>query len=84
MHQLTIGHGRAAVVVSRHADLAAARRALLRYVVAADYYLWPVAHPSAPARYELLDLGDPDEPPARRDPRIAGTATIIELPAAAP
>lgn len=82
MHQLTIEHRRGSVSVSSHADFRAAHRALLRYVVHADYYLFALRHPSAQAAYALLDLGDATAEARRRDPAVAGTATITELPAA--
>jgi hypothetical protein len=59
-----------------------AHRALLTYVVDADYYLRPVHGSAAHTRYQLLRLADPDAPAPAREPCITGSATIQELPRA--
>jgi hypothetical protein len=89
MHQLTIGHDTQPGCVSDHADFDEARQALLKYVVAGDYYLRPVQNSTVHASYELLRLADLDDPAPSRDPVVAGVATIeaisrSERPVAAP
>ena len=80
MHHLTIDHHNETVTITDHPSFDDAHRTLLKYVVAADYYLRPVQNTAAHTRYQLLRPADPDDPKPRRDPRITGTATITELP----
>lgn len=75
MHQLTIDHDAKSVSVTEHPNYGHAHRALLDYVVGADYYLRAVQNCPAHTSYELLRLAD-DEP--TRDPHITGIATIEE------
>src|ERR1700741_1116872 len=42
MHQLTIDHHNQPVTITDHPNFDTAHRALLKYVVGADYYLCPV------------------------------------------
>lgn len=78
MHQLTIDT--TVVTVTQHDDRADARAALHRYVVDGDYYLRPVNTAEACCSYDLLRLDDDSEPlPPRREPRVAGTASIEEI-----
>lgn len=75
MHQLTIDTS--TVTITEHDGVDAARAALHRYVVDGDYYLRSVDTTGACWRYDLLRLDDQPEPgQVRRDPRVAGTATI--------
>ena len=80
MHQLTIDHDSQPVTITAHPSFDDAQRALLKYVVGADYYLRPVQTTAARTSYQLLRLADPDDPEAARDPRSTGAATIEELP----
>jgi hypothetical protein len=80
VHQLTIDDDSTPVAVSDHSSFQDARRALLRYVIGADYYLRTVDDTAARTRYQLLRLADPDDPRPARTPRITGTATIELLP----
>jgi hypothetical protein len=79
VHQLTIDHHNEPVAITDHPDFDAAHRALLKYVVGADYYLRPVQTTAAHTRYQLLRLADLDDPTPTRHPRIAGSATITQL-----
>ena len=83
MHRLTIDHAKApaAIAITAHPSLDEAHRALLTYAINADYYLWAIDSADCHTRYQLVRLPDPDEPGCSRHPRIAGTATIEELPA---
>jgi hypothetical protein len=88
MHQLTIDHASKPVSITDHPSFDHAHRALLRYVVRADYYLRPVPTAAAHTRYELLRVADLDDPTPAPDPRVTGVATIEQrfdtgLPAAA-
>jgi hypothetical protein len=89
MHQLTIDHASKPASITDHPSFDHAHRALLRYVVRADYYLRPVPPPTAAhTRYELLRPIDLDDPKPAPDPRVTGVATIEQrfdtgLPAAA-
>ena len=82
MYQLTIDHA-SVVTISGHSDFDAAYRALLDYVVGADYYLCAVEDSRPHTRYELIKLSDiddyrdGDEVPDRR-PLHAGHAFIEE------
>jgi hypothetical protein len=78
MHQLTIDHDARSVSVTEHPNYDEAHRALLDYVVGADYYLRPVQNRAAHTTYELLRLADADQRGPNRGPRITGTATIAE------
>jgi hypothetical protein len=80
VHQLTIDDDSTPVAVSDHSSFQDAHRALLRYVIGADYYLRTVDDTAARTRYQLLRLADPDDPRPARTPRITGTATIELLP----
>jgi hypothetical protein len=80
MHQLTINDDRAAVSITGHPSFADAHRALLKYVVGADYYLQLVHRTAAHISYRLLRLPDPDDPRPVRRPHLVGIATIEELP----
>jgi hypothetical protein len=80
MHQLTIDHHNKSVTITDHRNYDDARRALLKYVVGADYYLRAVQRTAAHTSYQLLRLADLDDPQPPRRPRITGTATIRELP----
>jgi hypothetical protein len=80
VHQLTINHDNQSVSITGHADFGDAHRALLKYVVGADYYLRTVQNTAAHTSYELLRLADLDDPAPARGPRITGIATIEELP----
>lgn len=80
MHQLTIDHDSEPVATTAHPDFDDAHRALLKYVVSADYYLRPVQTSAAHTRYQLLRLADPDDRTPSRHPRITGSATIRQLP----
>jgi hypothetical protein len=79
MHQLTIDHHDESVAVTYHPDFDDAYRALVKYVVGADYYLRPVKGTAAHTRYQLLRLADLDDPTPTRHPRITGSATITQL-----
>jgi hypothetical protein len=76
VHQLSIDDDGAPTVVTEHRDFDTAQRALLDYLVRADYYLQPVHTSAARIHYRLLALADP---PARA-PGITGSATIAALP----
>jgi hypothetical protein len=80
MHQLTINDERTAVSITGHPSFADAHRALLKYVVGADYYLQLAHRTAAHIRYRLLRLPDPDDPRPARRPHLVGVATIEELP----
>ena len=67
MYTLTVDAG-PAVTASEHPDRDAAHRALMRYVVAADYYLHPIHTGPAHTTYELLALPDPDDRPGPQQP----------------
>jgi hypothetical protein len=54
MHQLTIDHYSESVSITDHADFGDAHRALLKYVVGADYYLRTVQNTAAHTSYELV------------------------------
>jgi hypothetical protein len=82
MHQLTIDHEARSVSVSEHPNYDAAHRALVDYVVGADYYLRPAQTKPALVSYQLLQLDDTET--ARPRPRVTGTATIAERPATVP
>ena len=89
MHQLTIDHNAKSVSISEHPDFGDAHRALLQYVVGADYYLRPIQNTPAHISYELLRLADIDDPAIGRNPTITGVAVIEErtehqLPVSAP
>ena len=89
MHQLTIDHNRKSVSVSDHPDFGDAHRALLQYVVGADYYLRPMQNTAAHTSYELLRRADIDDPAVGRHPTVTGVAVIEEhighqLPVSAP
>jgi hypothetical protein len=79
MHQLTIDADNASVTITDHPHFDDAHRALLKYVVSADYYLRPVQTTASDITYQLLRLADLDDPKPARDPRITGTATITQL-----
>ncbi|WP_375486576.1 hypothetical protein [uncultured Mycobacterium sp.] len=84
MHQLTIDRG-GEITVSGHADFDDAYRALLNYVINADFYLHRVGTARTRTSYELIkppdiDAGDCEEWPRRRPVR-AGHATIEQRPA---
>lgn len=80
MHQLTIDHTNATVTATDHGNFDDAHRALLKYVVRADYYLRPVQNTVAHTSYQLLHLIDADNSTPQRDPFITTTATITKLP----
>jgi hypothetical protein len=80
MHQLTIGPASESVNITDHPNFADAQRALLKYVVAANYYLQLVHRTAAHTSYQLLRLADPDDPRPTRHPQVIGIATIEELP----
>ena len=80
MHQLTIDHHHQTPYVSAYPSFDAAHRALLRYVVDADYYLRPVPISGVHSRYQLLGPVDPAGSKRTRDPRVTGVATIAEIP----
>ena len=80
MHQLTIDHDNQSAATTDHPSFDDAQRALLTYVVGADYYLRPVHSSAAHTSYQLLRLPDPDASAPAREPRIIGSATIQELP----
>jgi hypothetical protein len=82
MHQLTIDHDSKSVSITDHPDFGDAHRALLQYVVGADYYLRRVQNAAAHTSYELLRVADLDDPTPARDPHVTGIATIEEVPAA--
>lgn len=79
MHRLTIDHRSRPARVSAHPSFADAHRALLRYVISADYYLHLVDEAAAHTRYELLRLADVDSPAPARHPQLAGSAVIEAL-----
>jgi hypothetical protein len=80
VHQLTIEDDNKSVATTDYPNFDDAHRALLKYVVRADYYLRPVQTTAAHTSYELLRLADLDDPTPTRHPRITGSATIKELP----
>jgi hypothetical protein len=80
VHQLTIDHDSQSVTITAHPDFDTAHRALLKYVVGADYYLRPVHTTAAHSSHQLLHLADPDDPTPTRHPHITGSATIRQLP----
>lgn len=79
MHQLTIDHNRQSVSISGHPNFHDAHRALLQYVVGADYYLRPVQTTCDHTSYELLRLAEDNDHAAARDPQVTGVAVIAEL-----
>ena len=79
MHQLTIDHDSQSVAISGHPSFNEAHRALLQYVVKADYYLRAVHTSPERASFELLCLADPDDPAPSRRPHVTGMAVIEEL-----
>jgi len=80
VHQLTISDERTAISITSHRNFADAHRALLRYIVDADRYLYTVGGTATRTRYQLLRLPHPDDPTPWRHPRPTGTATIETLP----
>jgi hypothetical protein len=80
MHRLAIDHRNKPVTITEHRNFDAAHRALLKYVVRADFYLRRVYKTATHLRYELLRLPTPDDPQPARHPRATGIATITELP----
>lgn len=82
MHQLTIDPATAPTTVTAHRSFEEAHRALLTYVIDADYYLWAITRSECRVRYRLLHLADRNQPPPSRYPRDVGMATIDELPQA--
>lgn len=79
MHQLTIDHNAKSVSISDHPDFTDAHRALMTYVIGADYYLRQLPSAGPHTRYELVQLADADDPAHLRQPRITGRAVIEEL-----
>ena len=79
MHQLTIDHNRQSVSISGHSNFHDAHRALLQYVVGADYYLRPVQTTCDHTSYELLRLAEDNDHAAARHPQVTGVAVIAEL-----
>jgi hypothetical protein len=78
MHQLSIDHNAKSVSISEHSDFNDAHRALMTYVVGADYYLRQLGSTDPQISYELVQLAGDDTPHLRR-PRITGRATIEEI-----
>ena len=76
MHQLTIDHNNRSTSISEHPNYEDAQRALLAYVVGADYYLCAVQNTAAHTSYELLRLADINEEAPSRNPSVTGVATI--------
>lgn len=84
MHQLTIDRPGQDACVTDHDDFQDAHRALIAYVVGADYYLHALDNTTAATSYEMLIVPDNHD-----DPTITGVATIEqrtadELPVPAP
>jgi hypothetical protein len=79
MHQLTIDHNAKSVSISDHPDFTDAHRALMSYVIGADYYLRQLPSADPHTSYELVQLADDDDPAHLRRPRITGRAVIAEL-----
>jgi hypothetical protein len=79
MHQLSIDHNAKSVSISEHSDFNDAHRALMTYVVGADYYLRQLGSTDPQISYELVQLAGDDDPAHLRRPRITGRATIEEI-----
>jgi hypothetical protein len=79
MHQLTIDRSAKSVSTSEHPDFSDAHRALMTYIIGADYYLRQVPNTDPDTSYELVQLADDDDPAHLRRPRITGRAVIAKL-----
>jgi hypothetical protein len=79
MFELTV-HTRATVSISAYPGFDDAYRALMRYIVDADYYLAEVDTDPQQRRYALIDIGDAQRPRTpTRVPRQAGYAVITDV-----
>ena len=81
MHQLTIDHNAKSVTISDHPDFTDAHRALMIYVIGADYYLRQLPSADPHTSYELVQLADADDPATFASPASPGAPSSRSSPA---
>ncbi|MUL48405.1 hypothetical protein FZI85_27835 [Mycobacterium sp. CBMA293] len=84
MHQLTIDRPGQSASVTDHDDFQDAHRALIAYVVGADYYLHALDNTTAATTYEMLIVPENHGGPTITGLAIIEQRTAVELPVSAP